>query len=529
MITIVLADDEKLIRAGLKKILMENIDFSIEIIEAKNGEEALSFCHEKHPSLLITDIRMPVMDGVELMKQVATLEDKPAIIVLSGYDDFTYAKAAIQSGAVSYILKPVDKKELISVVNSSIIDALKEEKERNEKKFREILEKGRLEGKNELPKIIVKNGLHCISIYGKNAGAMVDSVMKSKRFYVLERTRNGLCILYPFDGREVDFNPAVLKDYIVGVSSAADDYSMLRSLRKQAIIAAMQSFFSPQTGNAFTGTKEGGIYYYDAADHVTDFQVLEENYEKLISCCDIADSAEVQKRIENVFSVFEQNSSASHLSKESKIENSKDLDNSKNPENAEENHLPFSRDATTPPNPAKVNAEKLYYLYRKITSNMFTRFPGSTDSDMYLHMKSIMIESIFEYQNIYEWKVSVSDYTVYLAALLKKDTKELPYIAEAIEYIKTHFTKNINMAMVANQVSVNYTWFSEKFKEHTGVNFNEYLKRMRMEEAKRLLQKDCYKVYEVAERSGFSDVKYFMKQFREETGMSPTEWSNKHK
>ena len=84
------------------------------------------------------------------------------------------------------------------------------------------------------------------------------------------------------------------------------------------------------------------------------------------------------------------------------------------------------------------------------------------------------------------------------------------------------------MAMVANQVSVNYTWFSEKFKEHTGVNFNEYLKRLRIDEAKKLLEKGTYKVYEVAERCGFSDVKYFMKIFREETGMSPTEWSKKH-
>ena len=140
-----------------------------------------------------------------------------------------------------------------------------------------------------------------------------------------------------------------------------------------------------------------------------------------------------------------------------------------------------------------------------------------------------MIESIFEYSHLQEWKDSIRDYTLYLSALLKADTKESPYITGALEYRKTHFTKNINMAMVANQVSVNYTWFSEKFKEHTGVNFNEYLKRLRLEEAKRLLEKGCYKVYEVAERSGFSDVKYFMKQFREETGLSPTEWSNKHK
>ena len=159
---------------------------------------------------------------------------------------------------------------------------------------------------------------------------------------------------------------------------------------------------------------------------------------------------------------------------------------------------------------------------------MFTRYPGFTDSDMYLHIKSIMIENIFEYANLSEWQSSVLDYAVYLAALLKQDTKESPYITEALAFIKTHFKKNINMAMVANQVSVNYTWFSEKFKEHTGVNFNEYLKRLRIEEAKNLLEKGCYKVYEVAERCGFSDVKYFMKIFREETGMSPTEWSKKH-
>ena len=68
MITIVLADDEKLIRAGLKKILLENVDIPLEIIEAKNGEEALEQCRNKRPEILITDIRMPVMDGVELMK-----------------------------------------------------------------------------------------------------------------------------------------------------------------------------------------------------------------------------------------------------------------------------------------------------------------------------------------------------------------------------------------------------------------------------------------------------------------------------
>ncbi len=196
MITIVLADDEKLIRAGLKKILTDSLDIPIEIIEAKNGEEALNLCHQKNPEILITDIRMPVMDGVELMKNISAMEEKkPAIIVLSGFDDFSYAKAAIQSGALSYILKPVDKKELITAVNSAIMDSMKEEKEQNEEKFRQIIEKGRLDDVHGLPEITVKNGLRCIVLYGKNSIDALESVMSEKLYYVVEQTKNSVLIV----------------------------------------------------------------------------------------------------------------------------------------------------------------------------------------------------------------------------------------------------------------------------------------------------------------------------------------------
>lgn len=486
MITIVLADDEKLIRAGLKKILLDSIDIPLEIIEAKNGKEAFSLCQEKKPEILITDIRMPVMDGVELMKNISQEEEvqKPAIIVLSGYDDFAYAKAAIQSGALSYILKPVDKKELIVAVNSAIMDCMKDEKKQNEQKFRQIIEKGRLDGVSDLPEITVKNGLRCIVIYGRNSVQALETVMKGRRYYVVEQTKNSVLIVYPFDGEEVQYEPSYLDTYIVGISGPADDYSMLRTMRRQAMTAAMQAFFDSKTGGVLETNRCGGLYFWENENHINDFTPLDEAYEKMISHCDLATAEEIQADVGALFNCFKDN--------------------------------------------AKLNSETLYYLYRKITSNMFTRYPGYTDSDMYLHIKSIMIENIFEYSKIGEWKGSVLDYAVYLAALLKRDTKESPYITEALAFIKTHYKKNINMAMVANQVSVNYTWFSEKFKEHTGVNFNEYLKRLRIDEAKNLLEKGCYKVYEVAERCGFSDVKYFMKIFREETGMSPTEWSKKH-
>ena len=256
MVTIVIADDEKLIRTGLKIILQENLDIPLEILEAKNGKEAFDLCNEKNPDLLITDIRMPIMDGVELMKNLASIPRKQNIIVLSGYDDFQYAKVAIQSGALSYILKPVDKKELIAAVKNAIMEVSKEEKATNEKKLRQLFENGRLEGKSVLPEIKIKNGLHCISVYGNNAATVIEQIFEGKIYYVLAQTRNSVCIIYFFEGSKIDIDTTLLKDFIVGISTPADDYSMLRKLRNQSIIAAMESFFDTKTGFAFEDGKK---------------------------------------------------------------------------------------------------------------------------------------------------------------------------------------------------------------------------------------------------------------------------------
>ena len=153
MITIAIADDEKLIRAGIKKIIEKSLAIPVCIIEAKNGEEALTICKEENPDLIITDIRMPKMDGIELMKNLSALEEKPAIIVLSGFDDFSYAKEAISCGAISYILKPVDSLELITAINNAIATVNQEEKKKNEEIIKSIAEEGRIDS-FDLPKIV---------------------------------------------------------------------------------------------------------------------------------------------------------------------------------------------------------------------------------------------------------------------------------------------------------------------------------------------------------------------------------------
>ncbi|MCQ2583960.1 MAG: response regulator [Treponema sp.] len=474
MITVVICDDEKLIRAGIKKILSENIQIPLNIIEAKNGAEALELCKTQSPDVLVTDIRMPVMDGVELMKQVSALEEKPGIIVLSGFDDFAYAKAAIQSGALSYILKPVDKKELVAAVTDAIEISRKEEQERNEETLKAIANEGRIDSESGFDTEAFQNGYYCISVSGHNSLGILEEILKPVKYYILEKKKDFATLVLPKEALFLVTEDMESVPGYIGVSGIEKSLSNLKAARRQAFCAWLKCFFSGNEG------KKEKVFHYKSVE--SDLLKLDQEYEKMASRLEISDPEEIQKGLEKLFSFT-----------------AKEKDSDK-------------------------IAEKLNYLYSKIISDLFTRYATFSEKDLYLNMKSIMIENIWSLKDFDEWLVFVRDYCIYLSALLSRGIVEHPFVEEALEYVAKNFTKNINMAIVANQVSVNYTWFSEKFKEHTGVNFNEYLKNLRIEEAKRLLEKDCYKVYEVAERSGFGDVKYFMKTFREATGKTPTEW-----
>jgi len=95
-------------------------------------------------------------------------------------------------------------------------------------------------------------------------------------------------------------------------------------------------------------------------------------------------------------------------------------------------------------------------------------------------------------------------------------------LEQALRYIRENFSRDLNMAVVSNHVSMNYSVFSQEFKQYTGKNFVAFLKELRMEEAKRLLVETDLRVIEISQRVGYENEKHFMKTFKAEYGVSPS-------
>lgn len=104
------------------------------------------------------------------------------------------------------------------------------------------------------------------------------------------------------------------------------------------------------------------------------------------------------------------------------------------------------------------------------------------------------------------------------------DYRNKEKINTAVRYIHENYSKNLNMAVVSNYISMNYSLFSLNFKEYTGMNFVNYLKKIRIDEAKKLLQDTEEKVLDISQAVGYDNEKSFMKVFKSVCGVSPTEY-----
>lgn len=133
MYKVLIMDDIALVRDAVKMLGEWDVFDISEIYEAENAQEGLSMIQAHHPDIIITDIKMPVMDGIAFMQYMENKHIPGKIIVISGFSDFSYMRTAIQSGVVDYILKPIDSQDLNNAISAAIAQLEQETLNKQEK------------------------------------------------------------------------------------------------------------------------------------------------------------------------------------------------------------------------------------------------------------------------------------------------------------------------------------------------------------------------------------------------------------
>ena len=129
---LLIVDDEKIEREGIK-MLLKQMNLDLDILEANNGKKAYQILCEREVDLMLTDIKMPFMSGMDLVKAAKEMKPDMPIAIFSGFGEFTYAQEAIRYGVKNYILKPVKPDEFKETIQNMLVDCQKREEQEEEK------------------------------------------------------------------------------------------------------------------------------------------------------------------------------------------------------------------------------------------------------------------------------------------------------------------------------------------------------------------------------------------------------------
>lgn len=514
---LLIVDDEKNIRYGLQVMIARELGEACEIQLAANGKEALEL-QERHPAdIVITDIRMPIMDGMELLGRLRKQQpasEGPVVLVLSGYDEFEYAKTAIRYQVRDYLLKPIRREDLFEALARAMeeldrrdsaserMDAALDYKERLRLAYLgQLLEAEEEEIEERLDDLpIAEAGLTfpfalAVVTYRYEQGG---SMSREELAAVVERLdgspeRGYEAALWDRDGRLVLIDPSAerfarlaelaekreLGGLLVGVGISGVELCQLPGSYRSACRALQYTFLHPGVHLVEARAIESGRLMFDPP---------EEEIRLLGNLLGTDRKREMGELLYRIFRIDQMaRIDISYIERTARLVNEKVLDEI------------FRRYGE-----ASIEVLK---LYRKV---------GDWNNFRYFHDYFRSLENLLSSLNDYIKQVRL--------AYSENDNDNL---REAVAFIEANYARPLNMATVSNHVSLNYSYFSEAFKAYTGESFVVYLKKVRIERAKELLARRDLKVIEVGGAVGFENAKQFARVFKELEGISPNEYRSK--
>lgn len=541
MYKLMVVEDEKIIRKGIiQGIKWNELGFEV-VAEGKNGVEALEKLKESKVDVVITDIKMPIMDGIELSKQIRQKYEDIEIVILSGFSEFEYAREAITFNAYEYLLKPTKKAKLIEIFQRIKIklDIKKEEQEMKRSKniiLNEGYEKlrkefliGILDGDKEILSN-VKEGMNKLELDLDNE-IFTSAVIKINTKSTTERIENAWnndnkIIMYTYKNivdeilKDVGTSNFVIRDIneidiIFSFDTQKQQNDQMIKVLNRITKSLNDIIFATNNININIGV---GLTYSSILQINKSYEqakkALEKSFFKSDKYINIFSS--------NLESEFE-NQWIKNCTKEiSSIVNNMIKGDIKNLENLINSM--FDSFINQKINPKTIK-NYCYMLQFTLTSSIY----GLIEKSEILKIESEFDNVIEKSNNLDELKQELLNLLLkILEDFIKLNNKEIPnekiIVEKAKDYIKANYSKKITLYDISEEICLSPNYFSVVFKKITGETYIDYLQKIRMMAAKKMLEDRTKKVYEIAFEIGYSDYKYFTSKFKKIVGISPKEY-----
>lgn len=496
--SLLVVDDEKILREHILTLLDWEKLCITELLEAENGFEAEKIIAEHQPDIMLLDIRMPQMSGMELVERLVQKGTDIQVVVLSAYTDFDVARKMVSVGkVVDYILKPVD----IDILTESMIKCIEniEEKRRTMRMKDNYIEASEKLRKRAIADLIFEHEAEAAIEFLPDDDVEIqlgvchvrgdhEAFMRS----VLEKYK-GSCLNYCYKvyhsnnvvlyfeatpgglAKAAEYCKEIARDgYRIGLGRVYNNRQDINVSYREALVACEVLLFSGDSG----------------VKHIDEIEVLES---KAPSWSDCAKKLKEINKTKGIEAVDEQLS--------------------------------------------QIFCSTLYRLSRsdgiEVRGHLATLKAGAAG------ILEAILEDKVDNLNLSGIYAAQDSYAVYLACreMLNQQTEELRtrvdhkniVMERAKTYINNHFAEQITLNSIAQAVFVNPSYLSRLFSESENCVFTEYVTNLRIKKAKELLCDNMdLKIYEVAENVGYNSPKYFIKVFKEKVGITPADYRSKH-
>lgn len=506
MLKILIADDEDDIRAGIRRIIdWKSLGFII-CGEAENGTDTLEKIRLLNPDLVLLDIRMPGFTGIQIIEEARNSHFQGNFIIISGYSDFSYAQSAIRLEVSNYLLKPLDEDELTDAV-LQVRDSIEQTRQK---------------------------------------GIILNQYRENARQNIFTNFITGQADVSTYDLNDLNLT--------------ADQY-MIVTYEKYNLTSFMQNWnfvdllkVSNQGESAFEDffIDNRHVLLLKGSRAITKFYHVLEHYKRGTEKDSPLDSIFIiyGRPVHYIYELRSSYQDVVFLSKRRFFcepnqhflsyldSNIADYNTSCNADLAD---YPDKLSGYIQSNNTSMLQETLHNLKLDlISSNLDTTVIKRKLIDIFLQIKQVLyhtyynaalpfprndtiIETIMQKYYLYEIIDFFSEQFILCMQIIINKTGE-DIMDDVLYYIDHNYATNIKLESIAFLFGYNSSYLGKVFTKKVGENFNTYLDRIRIENAKNLLADPLLKVYEISEKIGYKNPDYFYKKFKKYTGITPLEY-----